>query len=92
MGIVGCYQQTCSEQNDTDGGVLGRGHVGSWASCAEREKGSLECWRLESCSGRKPLKREEETSEDAQRKVLTFHLKVKCIPDNISNLRERNRM
>lgn len=58
-GTGGCYQQTYNEQSDTGGGVLARGHAESWASCAETEQGSLECWRPESCSGRKHLKKQK---------------------------------
>ena len=50
VGRGECYRQTYNEQSDTGGAVLGRGHAGSWASCAETVRGSLECWKLESCS------------------------------------------
>lgn len=57
VGTEGCYQLICSGQIDTGGGVSGRGHAGSWVSCAEREQGCSECWTLESCFVRKHLKK-----------------------------------
>lgn len=62
-GTGECCRQTYNGQSDTGGGVLGRGHGGSWASCAEREPGNSECWMLQSCSERTHLKKAEKISE-----------------------------
>lgn len=59
VGRGGCYQQIYTALSGTDGGALGRGHAGSWASCAEMVRGSWAYWWLESCSGKRLLKHKE---------------------------------
>lgn len=63
VGRGGCYQQIYTVQSGTDGGVLGKGHAGSWASCAEMVRGSWAYWWPESCSGKKLLKDKKQKTE-----------------------------
>lgn len=59
VGRGGYYQQIYTVQSGTDGGVLGKGHGGSWASCAEMVQGSWVYWWPENCSGKKLLNGKE---------------------------------
>lgn len=75
VGRGGCYQQIYTALSGTDGGALGKGHAGSWASCAEMVRGSWAYWWLESCSGKRLLKHEE-TKKNKNRNQLTYPAKT----------------
>lgn len=72
VGRGGCYQQIYTALSGTGGGALGKGHAGSWASCAEMVRGSWAYWWLGSCSGKRLLKHKETNKQKKKRKSINI--------------------